>query len=110
MVRRPVGCGVHPRREDQAGASLLCAVGLKSTTSNIIAVQKPIFDENARAERLLDAQDKAAELFDEIERRAMIRAGVGEQQLSDEIRDLAAAMLGVTAHWHRPIVRGREST
>ncbi|HWF69436.1 MAG TPA: aminopeptidase, partial [Mycobacterium sp.] len=47
-------------------------------------------DENVRAERLLDAQDKAAQLFDEIERREMIRPGVGEQELSDEIRDLAA--------------------
>ena len=58
-------------------------------------MQKPIADENARAERLLDAQDKAAQLFDEIERRGMIRPGVGEQELSDEIRDLAAEMFGV---------------
>ncbi|MGB9252683.1 MAG: aminopeptidase, partial [Mycobacterium sp.] len=50
-------------------------------------------DENVRAERLLDAQDKAAQLFDEIERREMIRAGVGEQQLSDEINLLAADLL-----------------
>ncbi len=37
---------------------------------------KPIADENVRAERLLDAQDRAAQLFGEIERRAMIRPGV----------------------------------
>jgi Xaa-Pro dipeptidase len=73
-------------------------------------VQKPIVDENARAERLLDAQDKATQLFDEIERRGMIRAGVGEQELSNEIRDLAAEMLGVTQHWHRRIVRAGENT
>jgi Xaa-Pro dipeptidase len=73
-------------------------------------VTKPIADENARAERLLDAQDKAAKLFDEIERRGMIRAGVGEQELSDEIRDLAADMLGVTRHWHRRIVRAGDNT
>jgi Xaa-Pro dipeptidase len=73
-------------------------------------VQKPIADENARAERLLDAQDKAAQLFDEIERREMIRPGIGEQQLSDEIRDLAAQLLGVKAHWHRRIVRAGENT
>jgi Xaa-Pro dipeptidase len=73
-------------------------------------VTKPIADENVRAERLLDAQDKAAQLFDEIERRAMIRPGVGEQQLSDEIRDLAAQLLGVTGHWHRRIVRAGENT
>jgi Xaa-Pro dipeptidase len=73
-------------------------------------VQKLVADENARAERLLDAQDKAAQLFDEIERRGMIRTGVGEQELSDEIRDLAAEMLGVTRHWHRRIVRAGENT
>jgi Xaa-Pro aminopeptidase len=73
-------------------------------------VQKLVADENARAERLLDAQDKAAQLFAEIERRRMIRPGVGEQDLSDEIRDLAADMLGVTAHWHRRIVRAGENT
>ncbi|MGB6209952.1 M24 family metallopeptidase [Mycobacterium sp.] len=71
---------------------------------------KPIADENARAERLLDAQDKAARLFDEIVRRELIRPGVGERELSDEIRDLAAQLLGVTGHWHRRIVRAGENT
>jgi Xaa-Pro dipeptidase len=66
--------------------------------------------EEVRAERLLDAQDKAEQLFDEIQRRAMIRPGVGERQVSDEIRDLAAEMFGVTQHWHRRIVRAGENT
>ena len=70
----------------------------------------PIAEEEVRVRRLVDAQDKAAQLFDEIERRAMIRPGVGEQQLSDEIRDLAAEMFGVTRHWHRRIVRAGENT
>ena len=61
-------------------------------------------------QRLLDAQDKAAQLFDEVERRQMIRAGIGERELSDEIRDLAAEMFGVTRHWHRRIVRAGENT
>jgi Xaa-Pro dipeptidase len=73
-------------------------------------VTKPIADENVRAERLLDAQDKAAQLFDEIERRGLIRAGIGEQELSDEIRDLAARLLGVKGHWHRRVVRAGENT
>jgi Xaa-Pro dipeptidase len=77
---------------------------------SIDAVTKPIADENVRVERLLDAQDKAAQLFDEIERHGLIRAGVGEQQLSDEIRDLAAQLLGVTGHWHRRVVRAGENT
>jgi Xaa-Pro dipeptidase len=66
--------------------------------------------EEVRVQRLLDAQGKAAQLFDEIERRAMIRPGVAEQTLSDEIRDLAAEMFGVTRHWHRRIVRAGENT
>ncbi|HVQ97389.1 MAG TPA: M24 family metallopeptidase [Mycobacterium sp.] len=67
-------------------------------------------EERVRVQRLLDAQDKAAQLFDEVERRQMIRAGIGERELSDEIRDLAAEMFGVTRHWHRRIVRAGENT
>lgn len=66
--------------------------------------------EQVRVRRLVDAQNKAAQLFDEIDQRAMIRPGVGEKQLSDEIHDLAAAMFGVTRHWHRRIVRAGENT
>jgi len=73
-------------------------------------VEAPIAEEEVRIRRLVDAQDKAAQLFGEIERRAMIRPGVGEQRLSDEIRDLAADMFGVTRHWHRRIVRAGANT
>jgi Xaa-Pro dipeptidase len=73
-------------------------------------VQKLPANEKVRVERLLDAQDKAAQLFDEIERRAMIRAGVGERELSDQIHKLAGEMFGVTRHWHRRIVRAGENT
>ncbi|WP_024440096.1 MULTISPECIES: M24 family metallopeptidase [unclassified Mycobacterium] len=66
--------------------------------------------ESVRVERLRDAQDKAVELFDVIERRGMVRPGVGERQLSDEIRDLAADMFGVTRHWHRRVVRAGENS
>ena len=66
--------------------------------------------ESVRVEQLLDAQAKAATLFDEIERRGMVRPGVGERQLSDEIRDLAADMFGVTRHWHKRVVRAGENT
>jgi Xaa-Pro aminopeptidase len=67
-------------------------------------------DENLRTEMLLDAQNRAEQLFDEVERSGMIRAGVGERQLSDEIRDLAAEMFGVERHWHKRIVRAGENT
>ncbi|MFT4041721.1 MAG: M24 family metallopeptidase [Gordonia sp. (in: high G+C Gram-positive bacteria)] len=67
-------------------------------------------DEDERVARLLDAQDKATELFDEVSRRGMIRAGISERALSDEIRDLAADMFGVTRHWHKRIVRSGTNT
>jgi Xaa-Pro aminopeptidase len=73
-------------------------------------VSTPEEPESVRVERLLDAQTKAAALFDEIERRGMIRPGVGEQQLSEEIAGLAAERFGVTRHWHRRVVRAGENT
>lgn len=63
-----------------------------------------------RVEKLLEAQRKAGQLFDEIERGGLIRAGVTERQLSDEIRDLAAEMFGVDRHWHKRVVRAGENT
>ncbi|HEU0191451.1 MAG TPA: M24 family metallopeptidase [Mycobacterium sp.] len=69
-----------------------------------------VADESARVRRLLDAQDRAARLFDEIEHRGLIRAGAGERECSDEIRDLAESMFGVKQHWHRRIVRAGENT
>lgn len=67
-------------------------------------------EESIRVQRLLDAQDKAAQLFDEIERRGMVRAGAGEREVSDAIRDLAAEMFGVREHWHKRIVRAGANT
>jgi Xaa-Pro aminopeptidase len=67
-------------------------------------------DEGTRVARLLDAQDKAARLFDEIDGRGLVRAGITERTLADEIRDLAANMFGVTRHWHKRVVRAGENT
>lgn len=67
-------------------------------------------DESTRVARLLDAQDKAARLFDEVTDRRLVRPGVGERALSNEIRDLAADMFGVTRHWHKRIVRAGSNT
>jgi Xaa-Pro dipeptidase len=69
-----------------------------------------VADEGLRTAMLLDAQDKAARLFAEIESSGTIRAGVGEKELSDEIRDLAAEQFGVDRHWHKRIVRAGENT
>lgn len=57
-------------------------------------------DESIRVSRLLDAQVKAAQLFDEVESRELVRAGISERTLSNEIRDLAKGMFGGTAEGH----------
>jgi hypothetical protein len=67
-------------------------------------------DEDARAQRLLDAQAKAADLFRAIEDRGLIAPGVRESAASDAIRDLAADMFGVSRHWHKRIVRAGPNT
>ena len=67
-------------------------------------------NEHLRADRLLDAQAKAAELFAAIETRGIITAGVREVQASDAIRDLAADLFGMSSHWHKRIVRAGPNT
>jgi Xaa-Pro aminopeptidase len=61
-------------------------------------------EESRRAE-LERAQAKALQLFDAIERDGLIRAGVSERQVEDEIGQLAEREFGVEKHWHRRIVR-----
>jgi Xaa-Pro dipeptidase len=73
-------------------------------------VTRATTDEQARADRLRDAQGHAAELFAAISDRGLIRAGVLESQLSDEIRDLAAERFGVSRYWHKRIVRAGPNT
>lgn len=67
-------------------------------------------DEATRADRLLEAQGLARRLFAAIEETGIIRPGVSERQASDEVRDLAANLLGVDRHWHKRVIRaGRNS-
>ncbi|MFI7135486.1 M24 family metallopeptidase [Nonomuraea sp. NPDC050153] len=66
--------------------------------------------EDFRAQRLLDAQDKAITLFDEIVKRDLIVAGETERVISDKIRDLANEMFGTTRHWHKRIIRSGPNT
>ena len=66
--------------------------------------------EEFRVSELLDAQRMAAELFDEVEARGIIAAGVSETDASNAIRDLASEMFGVSRHWHKRIVRAGPNT
>ena len=56
-------------------------------------------------EALLGAQLQAEKLFDEVVSSGMIRAGVLESELSDEINELARRRYGVRRHWHKRVVR-----
>jgi Xaa-Pro aminopeptidase len=61
--------------------------------------------EDSRRAELERAQAKALTLFDAIERGSLVRPGVSERQIEDEIGALAEREFGVEKHWHRRIVR-----
>jgi Xaa-Pro dipeptidase len=60
--------------------------------------------ESQRVAALLDAQAKAAILFQRIERE-LIRPGISETQLVREIAELGRRELGIEQNWHKRIVR-----
>lgn len=61
-------------------------------------------DQERRA-ALEAAEAKALGMFTAIEDAGLVRAGVSERQVEDEIKALAFEKFGVTTHWHRRIVR-----
>lgn len=66
--------------------------------------------EAARVAGLVAAQEKAVALFAEVEARGLVAPGVGEQEASDRVRDLANDMFGTTKHWHKRIIRSGPNT
>ena len=64
----------------------------------------PVPDSERRA-ALEAAEAKALQMFAAIEAAGLVRAGVSERQVEDEIKQLAFDKFGVTTHWHRRIVR-----
>jgi Xaa-Pro dipeptidase len=66
--------------------------------------------ETLRVQELRDAQSKAAGLFREIEERGLIREGVTESDLNEEIFALAQDLYQTTTHWHKRIVRSGPNT
>lgn len=67
-------------------------------------------DESTRVAELRTAQDKAAALFHDIESRGLIRGGITEGQLNQEIFELARIEYGTSTHWHKRIVRAGPNT
>lgn len=68
------------------------------------------FDEPRRLAELLGAQDRAKALFAAIQAGGLIRAGITEGELSQEIFALAAETFGVEQHWHKRLVRAGANT
>jgi Xaa-Pro aminopeptidase len=65
--------------------------------------------EQERSAYLQDAQNKALSLFEEIE-KSLVRSGISEKQLSDEIHKLGAERFGVRTHWHKRVIRSGPNT
>ncbi|KAI0191862.1 peptidase M24 [Astrocystis sublimbata] len=65
--------------------------------------------EQQRAASLLDAQTKALQLFSEIA-TDLVRPGISEKALSDEIHELGARRHGIKTHWHKRVVRSGPNT
>jgi Xaa-Pro dipeptidase len=66
--------------------------------------------EEQRVTELRAAQSHAERLFQEIEARRLIRSGINETRLNEEIYELAREMYGVTTYWHKRIVRAGRNT
>lgn len=63
-----------------------------------------------RGAALLEAQQKADQLFRAIEAQGIIRPGTAETQINQDIYDLAETMFGISSYWHKRIVRAGPNT
>ena len=61
-------------------------------------------------QQLIEAEEKAAFLFKEIEARGLITVGKSEHQLNKEVFDLAFELFGIKKYWHKRIVRAGKNT
>jgi Xaa-Pro dipeptidase len=66
--------------------------------------------EEAVAEALLDAQAKAQTLFAAVESQNLVRPGVAETKINQDIYALAEKMYGIARYWHKRIVRAGRNT
>jgi Xaa-Pro aminopeptidase len=83
---------------------------MHSQTSFDSYSEPPSGNADETAKSLLEAQDKAKALFEEVVSRAMIAPGKLESELSNEIHELARSRFGLRRHWHKRIARAGENT
>ena len=60
--------------------------------------------------KLVEAEKKAALLFDEIEKQQLIYQGKSEHLINQEIYQLAFKLFGIKKYWHKRIVRAGKNT
>ena len=60
--------------------------------------------------KLIEAEVKALQLFQEIEARGLIIAGKSEHELNTEVFNLAFELFGIKKYWHKRIVRAGKNT
>lgn len=65
---------------------------------------------DAVSQSLLEAQNRAGALFDEVLASGLIQPGKLESELSEDIHNLARERYGVRRHWHKRIVRAGPNT
>ena len=65
---------------------------------------------NSTTAKLIEAEEVAIRLFNEIADRDLIVAGKSEIEVSEEVFDLARELFGIEKHWHKRIVRAGENT
>ncbi|MED4586733.1 M24 family metallopeptidase [Brevibacillus choshinensis] len=63
-----------------------------------------------RHQALREAETKAELLFANIEEKGIIRSGVSEKDINQEIYELAFQMFGIKKYWHKRIVRAGKNT
>ncbi len=61
-------------------------------------------------QQLIEAEQKALILFNEIECRQLIVKGKTEKQLNEQVFELAFELFGIKKYWHKRIVRAGKNT
>ena len=65
---------------------------------------------NSTVKNLIEAEKKAANLFNEIELRELLIPGKSEEEINTDIYNLAFEMFRIQKYWHKRIVRCGKNT
>lgn len=94
----------------QSSAGLLLLDTIKGMDRYSTSEQIMTSREETRVAALRAAQQKAEALFREVEARGLVRPGIRESRLNQEVYNLAKEMYGICTYWHKRIVRAGRNT